>query len=185
MSATTVSPSRPSSFFSHRYSDSMVPSPTLQRIILHARLSIILAHLHTRDTASQTMTFSTPSPAASREKELVRASTPRRSSHGDMPADTAATGVKYACASCIRGHRTSSCTHQDGSKGPLQPFRSKGRPPTQCEICRKEAQGERTHVSLRLHRQEVDISSDAIYFFSPTQEASCDQESAYLASHRR
>ena len=55
-------------------------------------------------------------------------------------------GVKLACASCIRGHRTSSCTHKDGSKGPLYPIRSKGRPPTQCDICRQKRKESGRHV---------------------------------------
>lgn len=146
MTATTASPSRPSGFFSHRYSDSMVSSPhSRESSYTHAYPASSLIS-HTSDTASHPMSFSILSPSAGRGKELVRASTPRRSSQGDMPADSAATGVKYACASCIRGHRTSSCTHQDGSKGPLQPIRSKGRPPTQCEICRKKRKESGRHV---------------------------------------
>ncbi|PWZ02208.1 hypothetical protein BCV70DRAFT_148653, partial [Testicularia cyperi] len=53
---------------------------------------------------------------------------------------------KYACAACIRGHRTSSCTHKDGSKGPVYPIRSKGRPPTQCETCRRKRKQSGRHV---------------------------------------
>ncbi|SPO36309.1 uncharacterized protein PSFLO_01780 [Pseudozyma flocculosa] len=55
-------------------------------------------------------------------------------------------GVKLACASCIRGHRTSSCTHKDGSKGPLYPIRSKGRPPTQCDFCRQKRKQSGRHT---------------------------------------
>ncbi|SPO25798.1 uncharacterized protein UTRI_03163 [Ustilago trichophora] len=89
------------------------------------------------------MTFTMSSPRSEEHSELVPL---RRSSQGDAPIDSTSTGVKYACASCIRGHRTSSCTHKDGSKGPLYPIRSKGRPPTQCEICRKKRKESGRHV---------------------------------------
>lgn len=54
--------------------------------------------------------------------------------------------TKYACASCIRGHRTSTCTHKDGSRGPLYPVRGKGRPPTQCETCRQKRKVSGRHI---------------------------------------
>lgn len=46
--------------------------------------------------------------------------------------------VKLACATCIQGHRASSCKHQDGSKGPLLVVKKRGRPPTQCSACREK-----------------------------------------------
>ena len=42
-------------------------------------------------------------------------------------------GVKHACAKCIRGHRSSSCAHSDR---PLFEIRKKGRPVSQCPHCR-------------------------------------------------
>lgn len=42
-------------------------------------------------------------------------------------------GTKHACATCIRGHRSSSCTHADR---PLFEIRKKGRPVSQCPHCR-------------------------------------------------
>jgi hypothetical protein len=44
-------------------------------------------------------------------------------------------GQKFACESCIRGHRTSSCTHKDR---PLTKIASKGRPRTSCGTCREK-----------------------------------------------
>jgi len=60
-----------------------------------------------------------------------------------MPADSAAQspyppGVKLACATCIQGHRASSCKHQDGSKGPLLVVKRRGRPLSQCKECREK-----------------------------------------------
>ncbi|KAI9311484.1 copper fist DNA binding domain-containing protein [Dichotomocladium elegans] len=43
--------------------------------------------------------------------------------------------VKYACKTCIKGHRSSQCSHTDR---PLLPIRRKGRPVTQCERCREQ-----------------------------------------------
>ncbi|CAI4061995.1 hypothetical protein N7582_002020 [Saccharomyces uvarum] len=43
-------------------------------------------------------------------------------------------GVKYACETCIRGHRAAQCTHTDG---PLQVIRRKGRPSTTCGHCKE------------------------------------------------
>ncbi|GAA5823709.1 hypothetical protein JCM11251_000734 [Rhodosporidiobolus azoricus] len=42
-------------------------------------------------------------------------------------------GVKYACQSCIKGHRSSKCTH---TTRPLQEIKKKGRPTSQCAHCR-------------------------------------------------
>ncbi|GAA5986965.1 hypothetical protein JCM10908_000971 [Rhodotorula pacifica] len=43
-------------------------------------------------------------------------------------------GVKYACQQCIKGHRSSKCTH---STRPLTEIRKKGRPATQCAHCKE------------------------------------------------
>ncbi|KAJ7306672.1 copper fist DNA binding domain-containing protein, partial [Mycena albidolilacea] len=41
---------------------------------------------------------------------------------------------KYACETCIKGHRSSACKHTDR---PLFEIKKKGRPVTQCEHCRE------------------------------------------------
>lgn len=46
--------------------------------------------------------------------------------------------VKLACATCIQGHRASTCKHQDGSKGPLLVVKRRGRPLSQCQECREK-----------------------------------------------
>ncbi|KAI8368118.1 uncharacterized protein BYT42DRAFT_585344 [Radiomyces spectabilis] len=43
-------------------------------------------------------------------------------------------GVKYACATCIKGHRSSHCKHTDR---PLVQIRKKGRPVTHCQYCKR------------------------------------------------
>ncbi|KZV79699.1 hypothetical protein EXIGLDRAFT_734433 [Exidia glandulosa HHB12029] len=50
---------------------------------------------------------------------------------------------KYACATCIKGHRSSSCTHQDR---PLIEVKKKGRPVTQCEHCRDLRKTKQVHI---------------------------------------
>ncbi|KAI9013811.1 copper fist DNA binding domain-containing protein [Phycomyces nitens] len=50
--------------------------------------------------------------------------------------------IKHACASCIKGHRSSSCQHKDRH---LLPIRRKGRPISQCDQCREERKKRRVH----------------------------------------
>lgn len=42
-------------------------------------------------------------------------------------------GIKYACESCIRGHRATKCTHSDRK---LVPVKKQGRPSTTCHHCK-------------------------------------------------
>ncbi|KAI0043875.1 copper-fist-domain-containing protein, partial [Auriscalpium vulgare] len=49
---------------------------------------------------------------------------------------------KFACESCIKGHRSSSCSHTDR---PLYEIKKKGRPVSQCERCRKLRTTKRVH----------------------------------------
>ncbi|KAJ7139483.1 hypothetical protein C8R44DRAFT_727534 [Mycena epipterygia] len=49
---------------------------------------------------------------------------------------------KFACESCIKGHRSSSCHHTDR---PLFEIKKKGRPVSQCEKCRQLRQSRRVH----------------------------------------
>jgi len=51
--------------------------------------------------------------------------------------------VKYACATCIKGHRSSSCTHESR---PLFEIKKKGRPVTQCVHCRELRKTKQVHV---------------------------------------
>ncbi|KAF5351565.1 hypothetical protein D9758_007198 [Tetrapyrgos nigripes] len=50
---------------------------------------------------------------------------------------------KYACETCIKGHRSSSCQHTDR---PLYEIKKKGRPVTQCEHCRELRKTKQVHV---------------------------------------
>ncbi|ORZ00641.1 copper fist DNA binding domain-domain-containing protein [Syncephalastrum racemosum] len=52
-------------------------------------------------------------------------------------------GVKLACLSCIRGHRSSSCNHLDR---PLLEVRKKGRPISQCAYCRDLRKTKQIHA---------------------------------------
>ncbi|KAF9455318.1 hypothetical protein BDZ94DRAFT_1205886 [Collybia nuda] len=49
---------------------------------------------------------------------------------------------KFACESCIKGHRSSSCHHTDR---PLFEIKKKGRPVSQCDKCRELRQSKRVH----------------------------------------
>ncbi|KAH9927545.1 hypothetical protein B0H21DRAFT_763171 [Amylocystis lapponica] len=50
---------------------------------------------------------------------------------------------KYACETCIKGHRSSTCKHTDR---PLFEIKKKGRPVTQCEHCRELRKTKQVHV---------------------------------------
>ncbi|KAG8765771.1 hypothetical protein FRC15_006763 [Serendipita sp. 397] len=52
-------------------------------------------------------------------------------------------GRKFACQSCIKGHRSSNCNHPDR---PLFEIRKKGRPVTQCDTCRELRTTKKLHV---------------------------------------
>lgn len=49
---------------------------------------------------------------------------------------------KYACESCIKGHRSSACGH---TERPLFEVKKKGRPLSQCPKCRDLRQAKRVH----------------------------------------
>jgi len=51
-------------------------------------------------------------------------------------------GKKFACESCIKGHRSSSCKHADR---PLFEIKKKGRPVSQCDTCRTLRQSRKMH----------------------------------------
>ncbi|EMC99492.1 hypothetical protein BAUCODRAFT_144905 [Baudoinia panamericana UAMH 10762] len=53
-------------------------------------------------------------------------------------------GSKWACQSCLKGHRVSGCTHVDRE---LFHVPKKGRPVTQCQHCRQERKKRSAHVS--------------------------------------
>ncbi|ORZ12421.1 copper fist DNA binding domain-domain-containing protein [Absidia repens] len=50
--------------------------------------------------------------------------------------------IKYACAVCIKGHRSSQCSHTDRR---LSAIRRKGRPISQCDQCREQRKKYRIH----------------------------------------
>lgn len=52
-------------------------------------------------------------------------------------------GTKWACQSCLKGHRVSGCTHTDRE---LTLVPKKGRPVTQCQHCRQERKKRSAHV---------------------------------------
>ncbi|KAH8776432.1 hypothetical protein F5883DRAFT_247585 [Diaporthe sp. PMI_573] len=52
-------------------------------------------------------------------------------------------GEKWACESCVRGHRVSNCQHADR---PLQHINKKGRPVSQCSHCRNMRRSKSAHV---------------------------------------
>jgi hypothetical protein len=54
---------------------------------------------------------------------------------------------KFACATCIKGHRVSGCTHTDRA---LFEIKKKGRPSTQCACCKDKRKGNSVHNKVWL-----------------------------------
>lgn len=54
-------------------------------------------------------------------------------------------GEKWACEACVRGHRVSSCRHQDR---PMIRINKKGRPFSVCSICRGPCNDREEHSKL-------------------------------------
>jgi hypothetical protein len=52
-------------------------------------------------------------------------------------------GEKWACSSCIKGHRVSGCNHTDRDLHHINP---KGRPVKQCEHCRGARKSKSHHA---------------------------------------
>ncbi|ORX60479.1 copper-fist-domain-containing protein [Hesseltinella vesiculosa] len=52
-------------------------------------------------------------------------------------------GIKYACATCIRGHRVKKCQHTDR---PLVAVLKRGRQVSQCNHCREHRTKSGSHV---------------------------------------
>ncbi|TFK71139.1 copper-fist-domain-containing protein [Pluteus cervinus] len=58
---------------------------------------------------------------------------------------------KYACETCIKGHRSSTCKHTDR---PLFEIKKKGRPITQCTHCRELRKTRAVHVKCSCESRE-------------------------------
>lgn len=54
---------------------------------------------------------------------------------------------KFACATCIKGHRVSGCTHTDR---PLFEVKKKGRPTTQCVHCKDKRKKDGASVHTKV-----------------------------------
>ncbi|KAL5535083.1 CUP2_2 [Sanghuangporus sanghuang] len=66
---------------------------------------------------------------------------------------------KYACESCIKGHRSSSCHHNDR---PLYEIKKKGRPVSQCERCREARQSRRIHAKCTCDSEKCTDATPSI-----------------------
>ncbi|CAG8518047.1 13786_t:CDS:2 [Funneliformis caledonium] len=92
-------------------------------------------------------------------------------------------GVKYACATCIKGHRSTACQHSDR---PLFVIKRKGRPITQCSHCRELRKTQKVHVKcncLERKKEETRLPQpQAIAILSqgiPNRDDITDNQSSY------
>ncbi|KAI9251998.1 hypothetical protein EDC94DRAFT_621364 [Helicostylum pulchrum] len=65
-------------------------------------------------------------------------------------------GLKYACSTCIKGHRSSHCSHVDR---PLFEIRKKGRPVTQCTFCRDLRKTKQVHIKCACSDKKVNAAA--------------------------
>ncbi|KAG9325083.1 hypothetical protein KVV02_008555 [Mortierella alpina] len=70
-------------------------------------------------------------------------------------------GQKFACATCIKGHRSTTCNHGYPyfyigivSERPLHEIKKKGRPSTQCPHCKELRKAKQVHVRCICGREE-------------------------------
>ncbi|KAK5816596.1 hypothetical protein F5H01DRAFT_182498 [Linnemannia elongata] len=60
-------------------------------------------------------------------------------------------GQKFACATCIKGHRSTTCNH---GERPLHEIKKKGRPSTQCPHCKELRKAKQVNVRCICGREE-------------------------------
>ncbi|KAG0197593.1 hypothetical protein BGX28_008888 [Mortierella sp. GBA30] len=60
-------------------------------------------------------------------------------------------GQKFACATCIKGHRSTTCNH---GERPLHEIKKKGRPSTQCMHCKELRKAKQVTVRCICGREE-------------------------------
>ncbi|CEP12291.1 hypothetical protein [Parasitella parasitica] len=80
------------------------------------------------------------------------------------------TEKKFACIRCIKGHRSSKCTHE---KRELIEIKRKGRPVSQCENCRLLRRTKQVHVKCKCHLKEKEGANNLPATTNPV----IDQES--------
>ncbi|KAF9586053.1 hypothetical protein BGW38_010113 [Lunasporangiospora selenospora] len=61
-------------------------------------------------------------------------------------------GQKFACATCIKGHRSTTCNH---GERPLHEIKKKGRPATQCQHCKELRKAKQVHVKCICGREDA------------------------------
>ncbi|PHZ12989.1 copper-fist-domain-containing protein [Rhizopus microsporus ATCC 52813] len=66
------------------------------------------------------------------------------------------TQKKFACISCIKGHRSSKCEHVDRE---LIEIKRKGRPVTQCERCRQLRKTKQMHLKCECRLKQKTLRS--------------------------
>ncbi|GAA5804677.1 hypothetical protein HPULCUR_010180 [Helicostylum pulchrum] len=68
-------------------------------------------------------------------------------------------GIKFACNTCVKGHRSSNCNHIER---PLFEIRKKGRPVTQCAFCRDLRKTRQIHIKCSCTDKTKNIENTAI-----------------------
>lgn len=77
-------------------------------------------------------------------------------------------GLKFSCATCIKGHRASNCKHTDR---PLFEIRKKGRPVSQCLLCRDLRKTKQLHIKCICNKNKKDTTSK-----KPSEPCDCQNQ---------
>ncbi|KAK9324337.1 copper fist DNA binding domain-containing protein [Lipomyces orientalis] len=80
-------------------------------------------------------------------------------------------GIKYACDTCIRGHRVTTCTHKDR---PLTMIKPKGRPVSQCPHCREARKNHALHTKCDCGENKSGLSPDKSSSCTCSHGGKCD-----------
>ncbi|GAA5809356.1 hypothetical protein MFLAVUS_002764 [Mucor flavus] len=81
-------------------------------------------------------------------------------------------GLKYACSTCIKGHRSSHCSHVDR---PLFEIRKKGRPVTQCTFCRDLRKTKQVHIKCACSDKKVNTAAEKPILIYRNSEDKCKE----------
>ncbi|KAF2798454.1 hypothetical protein K505DRAFT_346532 [Melanomma pulvis-pyrius CBS 109.77] len=89
-------------------------------------------------------------------------------------------GEKFACASCIKGHRVSGCNHTDRELHHINP---KGRPVKQCEHCRGARKSKSHHAKCDCGDKKDKLKDTGDAKGENLTDTSGDEVSNYAAVH--
>ena len=87
-------------------------------------------------------------------------------------------GIKFACNTCVKGHRSSNCNHIER---PLFEIRKKGRPVTQCSFCRDLRKTRQIHIKCTCTDKTKNIENTATLLQQKQQCYQCPSAKSFFS----